>query len=260
MKSQQILPIWCYHTVRLLHSVSTWIMIALVAIVAGSQGLIAEHMPAIMKSLAGSDVAKILASTLPDPSWQQAYTGWMKNLSQIITLAVLTINAIGYATLTSNGDIPFILTKNVQRSHYLATGIITTSCASVVYAIIGATLTWAGTTPIFPEVPYAPVLLASLIWALEIILIGTFQLLAATLKPGIAMPLLAGVCLYLLMTIAGAWEKIAVYSPLGLTHVRNCISTQSQVENWLWPVITSLILLVIAFSLSIQRFNRKELS
>ncbi|WP_233120621.1 hypothetical protein [Boudabousia liubingyangii] len=227
---------------------------------AGTQGLVTDHMPQIMKSLAGPEMSQMLASTMPEPSWQQAYAGWMKNLAQIITLALITINAIGYATLTNNGDIPFILTKNVKRSIYLTTGTITTWCASLVYAVLGATLTWIGTMLIFPRAPYLPVFLASLVWALEMMLISAFQLFAATFKQGIGGPLLAGMGFYLLISIAGVFEKIATYTPLGLSRLSNQISEQQSVNNWFIPVGSALLLLSVMFLLSIHRFNRKELS
>ena len=207
MLPTQVLPIWRYHAVRLLRSTSTWIMIVIIVVIAGTQGLVTDHMPQIMKSLASPEMSQMLASTMPGSSWQQAYTGWMKNLAQIITLALITINAIGYATLTNNGDIPFLLTKNVKRSIYLTAGTITAWFASLVYAALGATLTWIGTMLIFPGAPYLLVFLASLVWALEMMLISAFQLFATTFKQGIGGPLVAGMGLYVLISIAGVFEK-----------------------------------------------------
>ncbi|MBV7282449.1 ABC transporter permease [Corynebacterium sp. TAE3-ERU30] len=260
MASQQLLPLWRYHGVRLLRSTSTWVMLALIVAMAGTQGVMSSHLPEIMSSLAGPEMTELLAATMPEPSWHHAYAGWMKNLAQIITLGLLTINALGYAQLSSNGDIPFILTKNLRRSYYLATGAISTWCAIFAYAAIGATVTWAGTALVFSDAPYLPVLVASLVWGLEMTLISAVQLLATTLKPGIGAPVLAGVGLYLLIAIGGTFDRIAAYSPLGLSRLSTEISSQDAVGAWLIPVGSSLGLVLVVFLWGICRFNRCELA
>lgn len=259
MNAQQLLPIWRYHGGRLLRSASAWIMIVIIALMAGTQGIITQHMPAIMQSLAGPEMASVLATSIPEPSWQQAYAGWMKNLSQIITLALITINAIGYASLTNNGDIPFMLTKNVQRSHYLSIGTLTTWCATLTYALIGSTLAWAGIATIFHDAPYLPVLLATFVWALELVLINGFQILASTLKPGVGAPLVAGLGIYLLIAIAGVFDKLGNYSPLGLNTLSSQIVAQADQITWAYTVGTSIVVSLTALAGAVYVFNRSEL-
>lgn len=235
-------------------------MVILVVAVALVQGLIAEHTPAIMKSLSGTEMAEMLAATLPEPTWQQAYAGWMKNLAQVIALALLAAHAMSYAALCRNGDIPFILTKCVRRSHYLGAGMAMTWLATVWYSIVGGMLAWIGSIFLFPEAPMWPVLAASLVWALTMILISAFQMLAAILRPGVGGPLLIGLGSYLLIVIAGSWEKLAKYSPLGLSQLSGEIASQTVGISWGYTVGTAVAVLGIMTWLCIVAFNRVELA
>ena len=259
MTKPHVKPLWHYHLVRLLRSASIWIAI-IIAGLAATQGLVTQHTPELMKALAGPEMSEILASTMPEPSWQESYAGWMKNLAQIISLVVITINALSSSKLTRNGDIPFILTKNTRRSHYLITSTVTTWSFITILGFLGATLAWLGTIAFFPKAPYAPVVLATLIWVLQMVFIHSLQLLTATIKPGAGLPLAAGFALYLLANLASIAERIAAYSPLGLSTLSNPIATQNPNPEWAWPVATSLVVIAVLTALSVRRFNHAELS
>ncbi|MBV7294957.1 ABC transporter permease [Corynebacterium sp. TAE3-ERU12] len=260
MMNSKAIPVWGYHAKRQLRSTGTWLMACLVAVLAVTQGILTEHMLAIMEKLGGEEMVQLISSTLPEPSWQQSYAGWVKSLSQVISIAIITFNALSCASLTSNGDIPFILTRNVRRSHYFVTSVLTTWLTVIALAFVGATLTWAGTAPLFPDAPYSAVLSATLVWALEIIMIHAAQLLAVTIKKGIAPPLLTGLGLYLLVAIAGAWGKLSAHTPLGVATLSHQLSGQVSNNIGLWPVISSLMLTSVLVGGAVYRFNRMELA
>lgn len=260
MTTASIIPIWRYHLVRQLRSASTWVVLTLVLVIAGTQGLVTEHMPAVMESLSGPGLAEVLKSTLPQPSWQQSYLGWLKNLSQVITLAILVVNAMVWSALITSGDIPFILTKNIRRSHYLASATVICWLLTTCYAIIGAALAWAGSLIFFPDAPLRPAILATGLWVLEVIVISAAQLLVATIKPSVAPALLTGIALYLIMSMAAAWQKIAAHTPLALASLRNQVITQAPVDEWLWPVATSVAIIACLSGTALYKFNRTELS
>ncbi|MDO5048291.1 MAG: hypothetical protein Q4D87_00210 [Actinomycetaceae bacterium] len=251
--------IWRYHAVRHLRLVSTWVVVVLVALTAVTSGVITEYTPAILESVAGEGMSELLAATMPDPSWEQAYAQWAKNLAQAITLALVTVNALGAAALVRNGDIPFILTGRLSRSKYLSAAIVSNWLATGMYALLGAVLTWLGTIVFFPEAPLVPVMLATLVWALEVALIAGFQFVAATWRPGIGAPLLTGLGMYFLITVAGISQKVEEYSPVGLRSLSRQLIFEPSDVSWVYSVGSSVAALVAIFAVAVYFFERAEL-
>ncbi|WP_216386673.1 hypothetical protein [Arcanobacterium phocae] len=259
MISARIIPIWRYHFTYQLRFTGTWILFFLITFLATTQGLITEHAPELLKTLAGPGMSDILATSLPEPSWQESYAGWVKNLAQIVSLAFIVVNALSCARLSSGGDIPFILTRNVRRSDYLGWATFTVWALTVFLAFLGATFMWLGTLLLFPGTPYIPILTATLVWALQMIIIYACQVLATTWKSSVGSPLIVGLGVYFFIAIAGMWDKAANYTPLGLGKLTDQLAQNAPAPLWLWPILTSALLIGLLTSAAIHRFNRIEL-
>ncbi|WP_225871176.1 hypothetical protein [Corynebacterium silvaticum] len=127
-------------------------------------------------------------------------------------------------------------------------------------AVFSAALTWAGTVPLFPDANLAPIMLASLVWAVQIILIHGIQIVAATLKQGVGAPLGAGFAAYLLIMVSAIFTQQGNETPLGLTSLINNLAQNTLQIPWAWPLTSSTVLIIALLAASTQIFNRVELN
>ncbi len=256
----EFLPMFRYHMRRNLGTVSTWLVAGFVVLLAGTQGVITAHMPEIVRALAGPESRAVLEASLPAPSWQQAYAGWLKNLTQTMSIAVIAVNALTHAAVIRNGDIPFILTRHVRRSHFLLSALVTSWVSMAVLGCVGAVIAWGGTAALFPGAPFPPIFFATAAWVLQMVIIQTGQLLAAIIKPGVGSPLLTGFAIYVLFLLGSMWERGARYSPLGLSGTVQGLALDAAGTSWLLPVATGAILAGVLAALANHQFNRAELA
>ncbi|SDT89710.1 ABC-2 type transport system permease protein [Schaalia radingae] len=258
MNTSSFRLIWRYQAVWILRSYGTWMIGGVFVILALTQGLFTQYTPRIIRFLAGSEVTTLIES-LPEPSWLQAYAGWIKNLTQILTVILVAMNSFRCSVLTGNGDIPFFFPGSVQRSHYLISFAISSWLSTLFLAVFSATLAWAGTSLLFPGANPAPIILASLVWALQIILIHVIQTAAATVKPGIGIPLAAGFGAYLLITMSAIFVQEGDKTPLGLAPIINNLAQDTLEAPWIWPITSSLLLIIALLFIATYIYNRAEL-
>ncbi|XCB29132.1 hypothetical protein RQN30_07600 [Arcanobacterium hippocoleae] len=259
MNTSSFYLIWRYQAIWLLRSYGTWIIAGVFAVLALTQGLFTQYTPHIIKFLAGPEVTALLDS-MPEPSWQQAYAGWIKHLTQVLTIVLVAMNAFSCSALTGNGDIPFIFPGSVRRSHYLISSAFTSWLFTLFLAVFSAALTWVGTVPLFPDANLAPIMLASLVWAVQIILIHGIQIVAATLKQGVGMPLGAGFAAYLLIMVSAIFTQQGNETPLGLTSLINNLAQNTLQIPWAWPLTSSTVLIIALLAAATHIFNRVELN
>lgn len=259
MNTSRFRLIWRYQAVWLLRSYGTWITAGIFVILALTQGLLTQYTPQIIKFLAGSEATALIGS-LPEPSWQQAYAGWIKNLTQILTVILVAMNAFRCSVITGNGDIPFIFPGSVQRSHYLISFAISSWISTVFLSFVSATLAWVGTLLFFPGASPTPIILASLVWALQIILIHALQTVAATVRQGIGMPLAVGFGAYFLITMSAIFIQEGNKTPLGLVLMINNLGQGTLEAPWVWPITSSLVLIIALLFTATHIYNRAELA
>ena len=148
----------------------------------------------------------------------------------------------------------------MQRSHYLISFAISSWLSTLFLAVFSATLAWAGTSLLFPGANPAPIILASLVWALQIILIHETQTVAATFKPGIGMPLAVGFGAYLLITMSAIFIQEGNKTPLGLAPIINNLAQDTLEAPWVWPITSSLLLIIALLFTATYLYNRVELN
>lgn len=141
MNTSSFRLIWRYQAVWLLRSYGTWIIGGVFVILALTQGLFTQYTPRIIRFLAGSEVTTLIQS-LPEPSWQQAYAGWIKNLTQILTVILVAMNSFRCSVLTGNGDIPFF--SPVACSAHTTSSALLSAAGYLPYSLPSSALPWLG--------------------------------------------------------------------------------------------------------------------
>ncbi|MBV7362910.1 hypothetical protein KRX54_00455 [Actinomycetaceae bacterium TAE3-ERU4] len=258
-ESKRFFVIWGYHLRRQMRSVSSWILLFLVLFLAATQGIVTQNMSYILKSLADTQTAQFVESTLPEPSWEQVYLGWIRNLSQIISLTLIVVTSLRWYDLIKSGDVSFILSRGVRRSYYFLSAVFTTWLFVFVISSLGVGFVWTGAVFLFPNIPFVPVLLATFMWMIEIIFITAVQLLAVTLKPGVGVSLIVGLGLYIFLSVSSLWEAGSRYSFLGITSLTQKLASNTLESSWQWPVGTGIGAVILIIIFAAYRFNRIEL-
>jgi ABC-2 type transport system permease protein len=199
--------------------------------------LMAQLTPELLKSLGTGQAGVVI--TIPEPTWRDAYLQWVKNLSQIGTLAVLIASAGLVATERASGTAALVLTKPVSRTGFVVAKYVVQLALIAIAAALGSVVVWAGTLLLFDTAPIAPLATATALWlAFAALLIAIAVLLSSAFSTLAAAGL--GFVAFAILATGAAWGPTNRNGPSGLLGMSSAaIGPNAQIEP-LWPVITAL--------------------
>jgi ABC-2 type transport system permease protein len=232
-----------------------WVLPGILLFFALTGPVLARYTPQIVGALAADQLGGF---QIPTPTYLDAYAQWAKNLSQIALFALIII----YGGLVSgerrSGTAVLVLTKPVSRGTFVIVKAAVHSVFFAVLLVVGTLLTWALTAATFATAP------GSALWssALVSLVLGELFIAVMTLLSVLigssAGAAGAGLGAYALLSIAGIWKPLARYSPAGLGTEATSLAAGTG-AHVLWPVLTSLALIVALVALAAALFRRKDL-
>jgi ABC-2 type transport system permease protein len=232
-----------------------WVLPGIVLFFALTGPLVARFTPEIIRAVASDQLAGL---TLPDASYADAYTGWIKNLSQIVLFALIIVYGSIVSAERRSGTAVLVLTKPVSRGAFILAKASVHSAFLAVLVVTGTLVTWGLTAVVFGEAPGAALWAAALAWlAFGILFIALMTLLSVLIAPA-AGAAGAGLGVYALISIAALWTPLGTYSPAGLTAIPTTLALGKPVDAF-WPVCTALLLAAALVALAASAFQRKEL-
>lgn len=193
---------------------------------------------------------------LPDPTWVDSYAQWLKNLTQIGTLLAIVAAAGSIAGETDTAVL--VLTKPASRAAYVLSAFVANALLVLVAALAGTVVTAALTVAMFPGAPLGPLVGATAVW-----LLSALVLMAVTIwvSAAVSAPLPAvgiGIAAWLVLSLAGAWEPLARYTPAGLAGAATQVSAGSDAAV-AWPVLAGIALTALLLAGAVATFRRREL-
>jgi len=212
--------------------------------------------PALLESVAKSQPGVIIS--IPPPTWVDSYAQWVKNLSQLGAFAVLIIAAGVIANERRSGTAVLVLTKPLSRAGFVIAKFLSLLALLAFSVFVGAAATWALTLGIFGEAPVARLAAVSGVWlASGAFIVGVMTLVSALLPSQVAA---AGVGLgvFAITGIASLWEPLQRYSPFGLGNALAPL-LQGKPTHLGWPLVTTVLALVVLVGLAAAVFRRAEL-
>ncbi len=233
-----------------------WVLPAIILFFAFSGPVLARFTPEIVGALAGSQLGHF---ALPTPGYSDAYSAWIKNLSQVTLFALIIIYGGIVSSETKSGTAILVLTKPVSRGAFVAVKAVVHSAFLVVLLILGTLATWAVTLATFGTAPGGALWTSSLLWLVYGVLFMAVMTLFSVLISSATGAAGAGIGTYALLSIASIWKPLGDYSPAGLPGKAAALAAHGTTDSAAWPILISLALSIVLVAAAALLFRRKEL-
>lgn len=232
-----------------------WVLPGLVLFFALTGPPLARFTPQILAAAIGDQIAGI---KLPAPTYVDSYAQWVKNLSQIVMIALVIAYGGLVSSETRGGTAVLVLTKPLSRTGFVIAKFVVHATFLAVVVMVGTVVTWGLTDLIFGIAPWERLWEASFTWlVLGLLFIGLMTVLSVEINSA-AGAAGVGVGAFALLTIATIWAPLGTYSPAALTSLPASLVRGDSVSVG-WPLTTSLLCALLLVVLAARRFQRKDI-
>lgn len=233
-----------------------WVLPGIMFFFAVGSPFFARYAPEIITAVAGNELGGL---TLPQPTYLDSYSQWVKNLTQITLFAVIIIYGGIISSERTAGTAILVLTKPLSRSAFVIVKAIVHSAFLGAVLVVGTLVTWGLTAAVFGTAPAGPIWSSALVWlALGVFFIALMTLLSASI-PSPSGAAGAGIAAFILLSVGAIWKPFNDYSPAGLSAQATSLAAGTAATSPFWSVVTSLALSVIFVWLATVQFRRIEL-
>jgi ABC-2 type transport system permease protein len=220
--------------------------------------LLARFLPEIVKAAGGDQLAGL---EIPEPVVGDAVLQLWKNLAQFGAFAAIILAMGSVATERDRGTAAFVLSKTVSRGAFLAAKVAAIGLVLAVAVALAVVVGWVYTAILFEPMPIGGwVGLAFLAW-LGLCAWAALTFLGSTVTGSVAAAAGIGFIAWLGLSIASAVPNIARFLPGGLDGAAMSLAGGSAVDpsDVLTPVLSTLLLIVIALLVAGRSFRHQEL-
>ena len=232
-----------------------WVVPGIVVFFAITGPLVARFTPELIGAVAGDQAGGL---KFPTPTYTDSYLQWVKNLSQIVLIAVVIVYGSLVSGEVKSGTAVLVLTKPLSRYAFIAVKAAVQTLFLAAVVAFGALVTWALTLLIFGTAPVAALWSATGAFIVLGLLFVCLMTLLSALIPSGAGAAGAGLGIYVVLAIAAIWKPLNDYSPAALTSQTSALAAGRDVAI-AWPVITALVLAIAFVVLAGLIFRRKDL-
>lgn len=233
-----------------------WVLPGIVLFFALSGPILAQLTPQLLESVAGSQPGVVFQ--IPDPTFTDAYLQWTKNLSQIVTFAIIIIYGGLISAERRSGTAILVLTKPVSRPAFVIAKFVSQAVMLGATVVVGALATWGVTYGIFGEAPFRVLAEATGLYLATAVMFLAMMTLFSVLVNSQAGAAGLGLGFFLLVSIASLWGPALEFSPAGLMNAPTEVLLDSA-RDLLWPLVTTGVVAVLAVAGGALAFTRKEL-
>lgn len=183
---------------------------------------LSRFAPELFKALAGEG----FQIELPEPSPDQSYAQWAKNLTQTGIFLVIFSGAGATSALISSGRAQLLAVRPVSRAAQPVAAFLARALVVGSSCLAGAAVVWVGTFAAYSEAPVTPLAAASCSWiacalAFLAISVGLSAMIGSTLGA-----VGASIGVYVVCTLLALAEP-GRYSPAGLVSLPSAIASGS---------------------------------
>lgn len=235
-----------------------WALPGMILFMALTGPAIAKFTPELLDSMSGTPGMGGVVLQLPDPIWRDSYLQWTKNLTQMITWALIIILGGMISSERKSGTAILVLTKPLSRTAFVLAKFVSQVTLLVVATVLGAVGTWAVTLAIFGEAPAGMLAKITGVWLVfAIFIIGVMTLASAVVDSQMGSVFLGfGVLVFL--SLASLWGPALEYTPAGLVGAPNSLLIGQEIAT-LWPLVSAAIITLLCVAAAVGAFGRKEL-
>ncbi|MBX3146897.1 MAG: ABC transporter permease [Gemmatimonadales bacterium] len=233
-----------------------WVIPGMLVFFAVTSPIIALVTPALLGSLAGSEPGMVIQ--IPDPTALDAYGQFLKNLSQLVILAVVIAGAGTVSAERSSGTAILVLTKPVSRAAFVLAKLASHLGLLVVSTAVAALITLVVTRALFPPIPAMPLFGAVALWLVHAALLVSAMTFFSVVFPSRGGAAGAGLAFFFGTLILAIWPAAARYSFIGLPGGVGAV-VRSAPYAATWPVVTGVVATVAFAIAAVWAFRRQEL-
>ncbi len=213
----------------------------------------AMFMPDIISSISKSQNISIV---VPEPTWLDAVTQYVKNLSQMISFVLIIVYMGIIAREKENGILVFLLVKPVKRSSYIFSKYISVTIA----AVLGMSASFAACS-FYTYLFFDGFLLTNFVYLNLLIFLNIISTLFMVVffSSLFKSQILAGVMsfvAYLVFSIGSQLKELSEFLPSGLLIQGNNAVLGAKVS--ITPVIATIVLCMLCVVISQILFRKWE--
>ncbi len=233
-----------------------WVIPGMLLFFGITSPIVALMTPSLVAGLAGSQPGLVIQ--IPDATAADGYGQFLKNLSQLVTLAIVIAGAGLVSTERSSGTALLVLTKPISRGAFLAAKLVAELLLVSSFTVIAAVLCFGVTRMVFPPAAAGSFFAAVGLWLASAMLLVSMMMLFSVLFPSRGAAAGVGLGYLFLTLLVSIWPPAVRYSFVGLgdTVAKVLGSRPAEVG---WPLATAAIVAVVAVALAIRLFERQEL-
>jgi ABC-2 type transport system permease protein len=232
-----------------------WVLPGIVLFFAITGPLVARFTPELVGAVVGSSLNGL---KLPTPTYFDSYAQWVKNLSQILLVAVIIVYGGLVSGEVRSGTVVLVLTKPLSRQAFITIKAAVHSLFLAAIVTIGTLLTWALTWLVFGSAPGSDLWKATGVFLALGMLFVCLMTLFSSLIRSAAGAAGAGLAAYVVLAIAAIWKPPDDYSPAALTTQPASLAAGKDVPAT-WPIVTALLVAIALVVLAGWIFRRQDL-
>lgn len=233
-----------------------WVLPGMILFFAITSPIIALLTPALVASLVVSQPGVVIK--LPDPVARDAYMQFIKNLDQLVMLAIIIAGAGTVSGEIRAGTATMVLTKPLSRGGFVAAKVVAQGILLVLATALGAAVCLGTTRLLFGVSPVHGLLVAVSLWLVfALFMVAVMTLLSVVLdsQGGAAG---VGLVVYFATLVLRSWGPAADHSFAGLPKAAYEVLEGGD-PAVSWPVMTAVILGAAATWLAARIFRRAEI-
>ncbi len=232
-----------------------WVLPGLLLFFALTSPVIAKMTPQLLESVASGQEG--LQITIPEPTYLDSYSQWVKNLQQLVAIALLLTTGGIIAGERSSGTAVLVLTKPVSRSAFVIAKYLSHALLVIVSTLVGAFACWGTTYAVFGEAPVSRIVEPTAAWlAFALVLIAVMTAFSAGMKSLAAGG--AGIGAFFAISILSLWGPALRYSPAGLAGAPSSL-LMGENPALVWPLLTGALAVIALVGAAVLIFRRIEL-
>ncbi|MDO8964305.1 MAG: ABC transporter permease subunit [Coriobacteriia bacterium] len=219
--------------------------------------LTARYTEQLLRVAGGPQIAAIIAA-MPAPTFFDAYGQWIKNLTQVVLIALIVIYGGIVSSERTSGTAVLVLTKPVSRQAFVAAKAFVHMLFIAAIVVVGTLITWGVTALVFGKAAPGPLWQAALSWlVLAWFFIGLMTLFSVLFgsQAGAAG---AGIAAFAALSIASISPAAVLFTPAGLVVTPAAVAAGAAFPS-AWPVVGSIVGTALLVALAASVFAGQEL-
>lgn len=237
-----------WRTMRLPVAVAVFFFLGL------SSPLVARFTPEMVRSLAGSELARLV----PAPQVADSVVQFVKMMSQLGALIAIVLAMGSTAAEKERGTAAFVLSKPVSHVQFLSAKLIALALTLAAAVLVAGLAAYAYTAVLFsPLAPGFAVTCALTLVALLVVTAVTFTV--STLTGSTAAAGAVGFACLLAGGMLSVIPRVDPYTPFGMVAQAQAMAVGGAAASILWPLAVQALLIGTLFAASVLVFRRQEL-